>query len=395
MFKKIGRSLALQFTLFVFLLFMLNGVIFLIVDFGNDIHQARMRLAEEMSAVQARLADAMNGVGEIPLVPHPERLRIVDAAGTTVYSGELFADLPLEKEAGFSVWTIGREEFIILTDSITQDGEITGYVQIAAPEHASIGDLPLRALVYMLVSILISLLTYVVGKHFVKKSLRPAEAMLVRLEQFTQDASHELRTPLSVLGSSLDLALKTGRHEEGIVSAKEDLKKISGLVEKLLELARSGTLALEHVTVDLSALVRDAVENIRPLADDADISLNLEIETNVNVKGDGGLLHQALSNLLLNAIKFTKAGGTVTATLTREALHIADTGIGISEKELPHLFERFYQADSSRSKEGFGLGLSLVKQIVDLHEWTIDVESEQEKGSVFTIFFGRKNHRIS
>ena len=395
MFKKIGRSLALQFTLFVFLLFMLNGMIFLVADLGNDIRQTRMRLAEEMSYVQSRLADVMNGVGEIPLLPHPERLRVVDAVGMTIYGGELFADIPLERDEGFSVWTIGREEFIVLTDSIMQDGEVIGTVQIAEPEHASIGDLPLRAFVYMLVSILISLLTYVVGRHFAKMSLKPAEEMFVRLERFTQDASHELRTPLAVLGSSLDLALKTKEYREGIVSAKEDLKKISGLVEKLLELARSGTQALEHKTLDLSSLVRDSVESIRPLATEAGIRLDLRLETDVCVKGDGGLLHQVLSNLLSNAIKFTRPNGTINVTLTRKALRVEDTGIGIAERDLPHLFERFYQADDSRSKGGFGLGLSLVKQIVDLHGWTIGVESVREKGSTFTIGFGKNNHRIS
>ncbi len=395
MFKKIERSLALQFTGFVFLLLMVNGAVFLIIDFGNEIRQMHARLQNQMSLIQTALPDIFMGKTDELFLPHVERLRVVNQNGESIFSGELFEDLPFVQTEGFSSAVIGQEEFSLLTETMVENGETVGYVQIAEPEFAVMRNLQLRFLLYMLVSILISLLTYLFGRRFAKKSLRPAEAMLIRLEQFTQDASHELRTPLAVLGSTLDLALKTKRCEEGILSAKEDLKQISALVERLLELARAGHFALERSSLDLSSLVKESLLKFKPLAKSASITLLSNIEPHVLVFADSVLLQQVLSNLLSNGIKFTKAGGTVEVSLTRHSLAVADTGIGISAEHLPHMYERFYRADSSRSTKGFGLGLSFVKQIVDMHGWTILVESKEGKGTTFTVLFDSEKHRNS
>lgn len=163
----------------------------------------------------------------------------------------------------------------------------------------------------------------------------------------------------------------------------------------MLELARSGNLTLRKSEIDVSDLVRNAVETFRPLADDARIKLNMKIETRVIVKADPALLHQILSNLLSNAVKYTERNGRISVTLSKEALRISDTGIGIPTADLPHVFERFYQVDTSRSREGFGLGLSFVKQIADAHGFGIDVESTEKKGTTFTLLFGGKNRRNS
>lgn len=395
MFKKIERSLALQFTGFVFLLLMINGAMFLIVDFGNQIRQIHARLQNQMSLIQTALPDIFMGRTDELFLSHIERLRVVSEDGEPIFSGELYEDIPFLQTEGFSTAVIGQEQFTLLTEAMVENGEVVGYVQIAEPEFAAMRNLRLRLLLYMLVSVLVSLLTYLFGRRFAKKSLRPAEAMLIRLEQFTQDASHELRTPLAVLGSSLDLALKTKRYEEGILSAKEDLKQISDLVQRLLELARAGHFALSRSDLDLSSLVTDSLTKFTSLAKTASITLRSKIEPHVKVNADNVLLHQVLSNLLSNAIKFTKAGGTVEVTLTRQSLTVSDTGIGISAEHLPHIYERFYRADSSRSTRGFGLGLSFVKQILSMHGWMISVESKEGEGTTFTILFDSEKHRNS
>ena len=118
------------------------------------------------------------------------------------------------------------------------------YLQIVRPERIDVHELPGEAMLFGIVAIVVTLLTFVFGLVFARRSLAPAEAMFVRLRQFTHDASHELRTPLAAIGSSLDLALKTGDYEREIRAAKSELKQGSRLIERLLQLAELDELAL-------------------------------------------------------------------------------------------------------------------------------------------------------
>jgi signal transduction histidine kinase len=116
------------------------------------------------------------------------------------------------------------------------------------------------------------------------------------------------------------------------------------------------------------------------------VTIESIVAPEISVQGDAALLKQVLSNLLGNAIKFSKSeGGTITVRLTKKELSIADTGIGIRTEALPHIFNRFYQADASRSNEGYGLGLALVKRIVELHGWRIEAKSKSGSGTLFAI----------
>ncbi|MDD4318801.1 MAG: HAMP domain-containing sensor histidine kinase [Candidatus Peribacteraceae bacterium] len=386
MFKKISRRIALQFTAFVFLLFMVNGAIFLVADFGNARRQTLFRL-ERFSETGPGPLQFGRGAPPPGMAPRMrERIRVLDTEGNVVYDGGFFEDVPVTTEPGFSRITVQNEQYAVLTRPVLENGAVKGYVQFADLERQQMGDLPLRIWLYLAVSVGMSALTYAVGISFARRSLQPAQDMMERLEQFTQDASHELRTPLATVNSSLDLAMRNGKLREGILSAKEDLKDVAVLVERLLELARLDSFVLENGMVDLSALVREAAAKLRSSAKDAHVTLETETEQKVTVRGDALLLRQAIGNLLSNAIKFSKpAGGTVRIRLTAEQLSVEDTGIGIPAKDLPHVFDRFYQADTSRARHGFGLGLALVKRVVELHGMSIGVQSKTGKGTKFAI----------
>jgi signal transduction histidine kinase len=230
-------------------------------------------------------------------------------------------------------------------------------------------------------------LTFLFGLVFAKRSLAPAEAMFGRLRQFTHDASHELRTPLAAVNSSLDLALRTGDYVEEIRAAKRELQQGSRLVERLLQLAELDELGLVPEPVDMSALVTSEVAQHQGAAADAGVELQSEVCEGLVVHCDESLVRQLMDNLLANAMKFTPAGGTVTVELTATHLSVRDTGVGIPTAAVPHVFERFFQAGSSRSGEGSGLGLAIVARIVETHGWTIRVESREGKGSDFTVGF--------
>jgi signal transduction histidine kinase len=282
---------------------------------------------------------------------------------------------------------VEEDHYQLLTTEVRQGEKILGFLQVAELSRVQAGELTPRAILYLIVSAAISLLTFFVGLFFARSSLKPAEQMMERLEQFTQDASHELRTPIAALSSSLDLALRSGKHKEGIESAKEDVTQVSILVERLLELARLDKFVLQREEVDLSVLTETVIERHRGLVD-GNVIIKSEVLSGVTVSGDPALLRQVIGNLLSNAIKFSKAGmGTITVRLTKDKLSVEDEGVGITKEDLPHIFDRFFQAEDSRSNGGLGLGLALVKRIVDLHGWKIGVKSKEGEGTTFTVRF--------
>lgn len=393
MFKEIGRRIAWQFTAFVFLLLLTNGIIFLAADFGAARRDQFMRLERLESMVSERIGNSPPGEPLWLPAPLRERVRIIDAGGHILYGGTLFSGMPLGRMAGVQEVTVQNEQYAVFTAPVQEEG-FSGYLQVADLNRLELRGLPFRAFLYLLVSIAISALIYGVGSFFARRSLKPAEQMVERLEQFTQDASHELRTPLAALSSSLDLALKTKKYQEGIVSAKEDLHEVTALVERLLDLARLDTFILHEEETDLSGLVEETVERLRVMASEKGIALKADVIEDVRLRADALLLRQALGNLISNAVKFNRPDGTVTVRLTPQSLSVIDTGKGISAQALPHVFDRFYQEDTSRAHGGFGLGLALVKRIVDLHEWTIDVMSEEKKGTTFTIHFSSSEKKV-
>jgi len=403
-FKRIRIHIAAQFTAFVFMLLLINGAIFLALDLSNARRQSHLRMqefaqriVEQMETDTDESSDAMmppppRGMGapqQGRMQPMRDRFRILDTAGKTLEGGSLFADIPFTPIQGITRVEMNQEEYTMITQAIFRDGAIAGYVQVVGLDRFQRRELPMRILLYLLVSGAISALTFFVGLLFARRSLKPAEETMERLEQFTQDASHELKTPLATMSSSLDLALKTGKFQEGLLSAKEDLIQATTLVERLLELARLDKLIIKNDNVDFSDLVRESAERFRPLAAEKYLKIETQVDPTVSVKGDAALLRQVMGNLINNAIKFSKtSGGTIRVRLTKHTLTVEDQGIGIADDALPHIFDRFYQADTSRAHGGFGLGLALVKRIVELHGWTIEAQRSKESGAVLAVRMG-------
>ncbi len=230
------------------------------------------------------------------------------------------------------------------------------------------------------------------------RMLERLEAAFKRITQFTADASHELRTPVALMRTTAELSLRKPRPEaeyrEALTQILRELETTSALIEKLMLLARadSGVEALQFARVDLADNLREACRQGRTLAQAKQISFHEQIsEGSVTVEGDAHALQRLFLILIDNAVKYTPAGGLVAVSLTHPdgfaVAEIRDTGIGISEADLPHIFERFYRADKARSREmgGVGLGLSIGRWIAEAHGGTIEVESTVGQGSVFRL----------
>jgi heavy metal sensor kinase len=227
--------------------------------------------------------------------------------------------------------------------------------------------------------------------------------MLSRLEegfnrerQFTSDASHELRTPLAAMQAILSVTRSKQRRPEEYETAMDDLleetSRLRALTEDLLYIARGDSQPItSYEKVDLSNLLIDVSESLRPLAETKGLLLKQNIPTGLNLLGNSDALIRAFVNLLDNAIKYTQQGEIV-VDATKDENHvieisISDTGRGIDQEHLAHIFDRFYRVDESRTTQGFGLGLSIVQEIVKAHKGTITVTSQIRKGTTFHIIF--------
>jgi signal transduction histidine kinase len=223
--------------------------------------------------------------------------------------------------------------------------------------------------------------------------LERLEQSFQRERQFAADASHELRTPLAAMEAILGV-MRTERreaaeYEQSLADLADETTRLRHLVERLLELARSGRqTAAEFSTVDVSTLVEDVVDVLRPLAQAKGLALECRLEAGLTMRGDSDSLIRLFLNLVENAIKFTERGGiAVSASGVGETVvvEVTDTGIGVAAERLPHIFERFYRADPSRSAPGAGLGLSLARQIVENHGGTLSARSREGEGSTFSV----------
>jgi len=231
-------------------------------------------------------------------------------------------------------------------------------------------------------------------------TLARLEHAIGEMRQFSTALAHELRTPLAALRGEIELAAlneSRGRPSpERSASQLEEIDKLARLIDQLLTLARAeaGDIHTTRAPVDLGAMTALVLEQLELVAQEQGILLTAELNGRIVVQGDAQWLERLLLNLVDNALKFTPRGGRVIVRLAREdqsaVMRVSDTGKGISPDVLPHIFERFFQADQARSAvgtgvRGAGLGLSLVKWIVDHHNGTIAVESRPGEGSAFTV----------
>lgn len=219
-----------------------------------------------------------------------------------------------------------------------------------------------------------------------------------RLRRFTADASHELRTPLTAIRSVGEVALQGSRdaaaYRDVIGSMLEEVDRLTGLVDSLLTLTRadSGAIRLTRQSVDLGELAGNVADHLRVLADEKHQTLSAHADGLIRVMGDPAILRLSLINLVHNAIKYTPDGGSIrlqvtTTTAGHAVVEIRDTGLGIPAVHRQKIFERFYRVDAGRSSDsgGAGLGLAIARWAIEANGGSIELESEEGKGSVFRV----------
>ena len=236
-------------------------------------------------------------------------------------------------------------------------------------------------------------------------AMQPIYRSYEQIQQFTADAAHELRTPLAVtrvaVESALNSAVDRSETHTNLEIIHRQVHHLTRLAEDLLWLSRleAKQLPSQQQPCCLNDLVSDLEEELAPLAIAAQIDLQVEIlvKETLDVIGDIDKLYRAISNLITNAIQYTPAAGFVAIRLEYSdhtaIVTVRDTGIGIAPADLPHIFDRFYrvQQDRARATGGTGLGLAIVRAIIQTHRGTIQVSSELNKGSIFTVMLPAKS----
>lgn len=407
MFRKIKMRLTWMNAISYFVFLVLFLTVFYI-SFAQILNKVQENMVESYAANNIdKFFNIYNGPPKPPQrfeleVDQVSFFYVVNRDLEILYGEELHAGFnevlqenltPVETKQ-FKRYDYEGETLLVMTQAVRMKGETLGYIAVGQ-DVTTYEELLQNVLILLIMLLTVSSIGIGILSYFlVKKSMAPIQTSYEQQRQFVANASHELRTPLAVLYSSAELfeAQMKQKETDYPTDTMDDMKNeanyMNDMLSSLLTLTRSdqNQIQLTISEVDLSKVL---IQRTRRFAKTVQhLSFQLDIEEDLTIEADKILVEELLYILLKNAVTYTTEG-TVHVRAYKETsfvkIEVADTGIGIAEEDLPHIFERFYRADKIRNKSGTGLGLAIAKVITDLHGGQITVKSELGAETAFTV----------
>ncbi len=326
-----------------------------------------------------RLKEVLNGLADGVILTDSERVvALANHAAAKLFGGDV------QKITGKRIIEATHDHEVddVVRECLEQNSERSAQLESTSGRFLRVVAVPITAARIRGALVLLQDLTELRGLQTMRK-------------EFVGNISHELRTPLAAMKAIVE-TLRDGAISDEKVAGdfldrlEAEVEGMTQMATEIIELSRieSGATKLILEPFDLNALIGDVITRLSPQADRKGLSVAARQQSDLPlVLGDRDRIQQVVLNILHNAIKFTPAGGNVIAATSRGddsvIVEISDTGVGISQEDLPHIFERFFKADRSRASGGTGLGLAIAKHIVQAHGGSVWVRSKQDAGSTF------------
>ncbi|AHB40919.1 Sensor histidine kinase [candidate division SR1 bacterium RAAC1_SR1_1] len=397
--KRQKRKLSILFTIILFAVVTGLQIIFLMgryIDYSNrEIQSLENEVFPRHKQMQNIMTENMPPMpmfgkegrgrrlkgGNVILYNHAQNNIVASSLGDEELTNELVQEL-LKQPSNQGSLFYNKSRFLFVKDEILSGNQSF----FLMPVQMGIPDIVRDILLFILFFGVLSILFYRVIYWFVGKIFLPIEENIQDMEQFIFNAGHELKTPLSVIKSHLQLALAKKQYQKPIDESVKEIDKMNTLLDALVNISVIHQ-ETQKETIDISQEVEYIISQYNQHAKKNKIIVTVENIDSCNVIANREHLHMLVSNLLSNAIKYNKPGGKIHITIASGELHIKDTGVGISAKDTEKVFDRFYQVGNVRNQEGFGIGLALVKKIVDMYGWKIELISKENIGTTFIIRF--------
>lgn len=239
----------------------------------------------------------------------------------------------------------------------------------------------------LLLSLLLTVGLYLLWNKFVGKALKPVEQSLEDMSDFIHNAWHELKTPLAVMRGNLQVMQAEKQYDEKLLKKSlSQVDHVNNLIEWLKELSELWQIS-EKENLAIAPEITKVLREYDAVVQEKKLHINNTVKWMYVVVANRNELRVLLANIISNAIKYTPEKGEIDISMTKNILSVSDSWVWISKQDQEKIFDRFYQAEDARSKEGFGIWLSLVKKIIDMNEWKIEVESMEKKGTIFKVIF--------
>ncbi|QFR39131.1 HAMP domain-containing histidine kinase [Candidatus Gracilibacteria bacterium 28_42_T64] len=412
--RKTKRNLTIAFSVIIFIVIFILGVTFFSVKYFKEVRAEKNEFSHLIRQVEngkLSIHDIMNFGSEyrddfLAGKRNKEHFKVsspglnfrsrgfmnylyIDSSSIIISSNirdEIDSDFIISIYKHDSYFKLQQESGFLVKKFIVNKND--GIFVIVKKITYSISDYMNDVLGFLFINLLFSLILYFIGLKFVNKSFIPVEDNLKDMKDFIHNAGHELKTPISVIDSNIQLMDDMKVYDANMTKElKQEVLRLNSIIEGLIKLSNIDVFK-DVVTNNLKDSIEGTIKDFKFKISDKNLKIKIDIPESININANKDYFYIFISNIIGNAIKYNNSNGHIEVSYKNGELIIADSGIGIDEKDVGKIFDRFFKSDRSRESDGFGIGLSLVKKISEIYKWNIKVDSKKNKGTRFIIKLG-------